>query len=102
MELIIQVSSCSPIRVRVIDFPFSYLAEMDPRIEILVFKFVYIKNFALFGDSERELWRFENFVFPIHLYGISAAVKTFYYIENICIAFLMNFSLSLQMFCKSI
>jgi hypothetical protein len=35
---------------------------------------VYTKNFTTFGYSWRELRRFENFVFPIHLTEICAAV----------------------------
>jgi hypothetical protein len=51
-------------RVDVIDFLSSYLAEMDLRIEIFVLKLVNAEKFMMFGQSGRELWRFENLVFP--------------------------------------
>jgi hypothetical protein len=40
-------------------------------IESFVLKLVYTENFMMFEHSGRELRRFENFVFTLHLYGIS-------------------------------
>ena len=54
---------CNMTRVDVIDFLSSYLAEMDLRIEIFVLKLVNAEKFMMFGQSGRELWRFESLVF---------------------------------------
>ena len=80
----------SPIQVHVIDFLSSYLAKMDPRIEICTPKCVYTENvMIMFGDVGRELRRSENFVFTIglHLYGFSAGVKV---LTKICQYFITN------------
>jgi hypothetical protein len=50
-----------------IGFSSSYLAKMEPRIEIFMLKLVYIENIMMFGHSGREQRRFENFVFTFHI-----------------------------------
>ncbi len=47
----------------------SYLAEMDHRIEIFIFKLVFIEHFTFFGRPGGKLHRFENLVFPVYSTG---------------------------------
>jgi hypothetical protein len=40
----------------------SYLAEMDPRHEIIMLKLIYMENFMKFGYLGHRLQRFESLV----------------------------------------
>ena len=54
-----------PIRASVIDLHIQQ--KWTPRIEIFMLELVYTVHFMLFGQSGRELRRFENLVFPKNL-----------------------------------
>ena len=56
----------SPIQIQVIDFSSSYLAELDSRMEICT---PYLSILKVFRHVGRELRRFEDFVFTIHVWN---------------------------------